>query len=126
MGTEPLCVSPQIRSHPGPHACFALEMTRSLLTVFKRKAETASSPGTSSRATCLNVRKGEHFLVRNIQSLPGAGVLFSVQEVFRESAPTPLCHSWECVWQSWGGGLRRSRLMPECQVLALGVVAGYF
>lgn len=80
-------------SHPGPHACFALEMTRSLLTVFRRKAEPATSPVTSSGAACLNVRKGEHFLVRNIQSLPGAGVLFSAQEVVRESAPTPLCHS---------------------------------
>lgn len=32
--------------------------------------------------------KGQYFLVRNIQSLLGAKVLFSAQEVFRESAPT--------------------------------------
>lgn len=33
--------------------------------------------------------KGEYFLVRNIQSLPGAEVLFSVQEVFGESVLGP-------------------------------------
>lgn len=34
--------------------------------------------------------KGEYFLVRNIESLLGAEVLFSVKEVFGKSVPAPL------------------------------------
>jgi hypothetical protein len=57
--------------------------------------------------------KGEYFLVRNIQSLLGAEVLFSVQEIFRESAPTLLRFAgpgpgpWEVVR---GGGTEKERL----------------
>lgn len=62
--------------------------------------------------------KGEYFLVRNIQSLLGAEVLFSVKEVFGESVPglppvppPPACRfSGKVVFDScWEEGFEREQ-----------------